>query len=320
MKTPDFWQKNNLISKLLSPLGELYALGTKLRIKYKEPQKVNIPVICIGNLTAGGTGKTPTAISLAMMLQNAGLYPNFVSRGYHGTLQNIQVNSSTHTPQQVGDEPLLLARIAPTFINADRYQGALMAQNCSAECILMDDGFQNPSLYKDLSLLVIDGSTGFGNQKCIPAGPLREHVSDGLKRAHAALIIGDDFYHLKEQLNIPCFSGKIIPEKPTLENNRVIAFAGIGRPQKFYNSLQELGIEIVKTFDFPDHHYYTNDDLQKILHETRIHQAQAITTTKDFVKIPPNLQAHFKVLEIKIQWENPEELQQFILEHIRKNQ
>lgn len=316
MRTPAFWQKNNWLSKLLTPLGELYALGTRLRLKSKQPQHVKIPVICIGNLTAGGTGKTPTAISLAMLLQSAGLYPNFLSRGYHGTLQNVHVDSTHHTPQQVGDEPLLLARIAPTFINADRYQGALMAEQNQAECILMDDGFQNPSLYKDLSFIVIDGAAGFGNQKCIPAGPLREHVAEGIKRAQAALIIGEDTYQLASTLPIPCFKGKIIPEYPDLQNNRVVAFAGIGRPQKFYTSLQELGIEIIKTFDFPDHHYYTEDELQELLNFAASQKADIITTTKDFVKIPTAMQDKFKVLEIKMQWENHEELQKFILSHI----
>ena len=318
MKTPSFWQTDNLTSKLLSPLGELYALATKLRIKLKKSQKVSIPVICIGNLTAGGTGKTPTAISLAQILQNSGLKPNFISRGYHGELQNLQVNPSTHTPQQVGDEPLLLAQIAPTFINANRYQGALMAQNNQADCILMDDGFQNPSLYKDLSLIVIDGHTGFGNNKCIPAGPLREHIKDGLQRAQAALIIGDDAHNLSQSLPIPCFKGTIKAEKPTISTNRVIAFAGIGRPQKFYNTLQELSLEIVDTIDFPDHHYYSEAELQQILEKAKKNKAQAITTSKDFVKIPDSLKNQFSVLNIGIQWENPSQLQNFILSYLKQ--
>lgn len=318
MKTPSFWQTNNLISRLLSPLGELYAFGTKCRLKFNKQHKVGIPVICIGNLTAGGTGKTPTAISLAQMLQNAGVTPNFISRGYHGSLQNTQVNPKTHTPEQVGDEPLLLARVAPTFINSNRYQGALMAQQNKADCILMDDGFQNPSLYKDLSFLVIDGTSGFGNQKCIPAGPLREHITDGIKRAQAALIIGEDKYKLSETLPLPCFKGKIIPQRPELKNNRVIAFAGIGHPQKFYTSLSELGIEIIKTYDFPDHHYYTETELQNILNEAQKLQAEAITTSKDFVKISKALQPDFKILEINIEWENKDKLQEFILTSLSK--
>ena len=317
MKTPEFWQHNKLPAKLLTPLGELYALATRLRLKFKKSKKVNVPVICIGNLTAGGTGKTPTAISLAIMLQNAGLYPNFISRGYRGTLSQAQVNPLTHTAQQVGDEPLLLARIAPTFINADRYQAALMAQNNQAECIIMDDGFQNPSLYKDLSLIVVDGTVGFGNKKCIPAGPLREHITDGIKRAQAALIIGEDVYNLAQTLPLPCFRGKIKPILPDLKTNRVVAFAGIGRPQKFYISLQELGIEMIKTFDFPDHHTYTTAELQAILAYAAEHQAQVITTTKDFVKIPTSLQPQFSVLEITVQWEKAEELQNLILSYLR---
>ena len=318
MKTPDFWRTNNLAARLLSPLGELYAFATKLRLRLKKSQKVNIPVICIGNLTAGGTGKTPTAISLALMLQNAGIYPNFISRGYHGTLKNVQVNPSLHTPEQVGDEPLLLADIAPTFINADRYLAALQAQNNQAQCILMDDGFQNPSLYKDLSFLVVDGAYGFGNRKCIPAGPLREHIASGLKRAQGILIIGEDEHGISQTLGIPCFKGRVVPQPPALKNNRVIAFAGIGRPQKFYISLSELGIEIVKTFDFPDHHYYTPEELNNILDIAKQEKAEVITTSKDFVKIPSALKPHFKVLNIGIQWQDPITLQNFILEKIGK--
>lgn len=317
MKTPKFWQDDNWKSILLTPLGKLYALATKLRLRYKKSHHVDIPVICIGNLTAGGTGKTPTAISLALLLQSAGIYPNFISRGYHGTLQNTQVDSTRHTPQQVGDEPLLLAQIAPTFINADRYQGALMAQANQAECILMDDGFQNPTLYKDLSFVVIDGMYGFGNGRCIPAGPLREHITDGVKRAQAALLINED-PNIPIKLSIPCFKGKIVPQMPQLENNRVVAFAGIGRPEKFYTSLQELGIEIIKTFDFPDHHYYTISELKTILNEAKMGNAQAITTSKDFVKIPPALQSEFLVLEISIEWEKPEILKEFILTQLSK--
>lgn len=318
MKTPSFWQHKNFLAKLLTPLGELYALATKMRLKIKKPQKVDIPVICIGNLTAGGTGKTPTAISLALLLQNAGLYPNFISRGYNGTLSNVQVDILRHSPVQVGDEPLLLARIAPTFINADRYQAALSAQKNQAECILMDDGFQNPGLYKDLSFIVIDGTFGFGNKKCIPAGPLREHIKDGLKRAQAVLMIGSDEYNLSSTISLPLFRGKIVAQKPKLKNNRVIAFAGIGHPQKFYTSLQELGIEIIQTFDFPDHHSYTESELIQILNEAKLNKAEVITTSKDFVKIPTSLQSQFKILEIHIQWEDAKALQNFILSHLGK--
>lgn len=318
MKTPSFWKDNNIISTLLTPLGELYALATTLRLKLKTPKKVNIPVICIGNLTAGGTGKTPTAISLADMLKKSGININFISRGYHGNLQNTEVNPKLHTPQQVGDEPLLLSQVAPTFINANRYQGALIAQNNSAQCIIMDDGFQNPTLHKDLSFIVIDGNYGFGNCKCIPAGPLREHISSGIKRAQAALIIGEDKYNISNKLNIPSFKGKIIPQSPNLDNNEVIAFAGIGRPEKFYNSLTELGIKVIKTFDFPDHHYYTEAELQNIIKEAQSSKADIITTSKDFVKIPSQLQSHFKVLDITIQWEDAKGLQNFILTKLKK--
>ena len=147
---------------------------------------------------------------------------------------------------------------------------------------------------------------------------MREHIKDGIKRAQAVLIIGEDSYNLSSTLPLPCFKGKIFSYSPQLENNRVVAFAGIGRPQKFYTSLQELGIEIIKTFDFPDHHYYTNDELQNILDIAKENKAQAITTSKDFVKIPNSLKEHFKVLNIGIQWEKTEELQEFIVSQIKR--
>lgn len=309
MKTPKFWQEPNWISMLLTPLGELYALATKLRLRFKKSKHVDIPVICIGNLTAGGTGKTPTAISLAVMLQSAGIYPNFLSRGYHGTLQNTQVDCTHHTPQQVGDEPLLLARIAPTFINADRYQGALMAQANQAECILMDDGFQNPTLYKDLSLLVIDGSAGFGNTKCIPAGPLREHITDGLKRAHAVLIINDE-QNIAATFPLPCFKGKIVPSKLQLNNNRVVAFAGIGRPEKFFDMLKGKGISVDKKAVFPDHYDYTRFDIESLLSEAGT--LPLVTTTKDAVKVPRDMQNRLVVVSGQFVFDEPATVQNML--------
>ncbi len=162
MKTPSFWSRRNLTATLLSPLGCLYALATRINLALHKPHKVNTPVLCIGNLTAGGTGKTPTAVSIAKIMQQNNKNPHFVSRGYGGTLQ------------QVGDEPLLLARQVPTVVSPDRYLGAQIAENAGADIIIMDDGFQNPKLHKDLSFLVFDGGFGYGNGWCIPAGPLRE--------------------------------------------------------------------------------------------------------------------------------------------------
>lgn len=317
MKTPAFWSNCNLISTLLAPLGCLYAFATKLNISAHPSRKVNIPVICIGNLTAGGTGKTPTAASLASLLQTDGKKPFFVSRGYGGKLQNVVVNTNKHSPQEVGDEPLILARQAPAVVSPNRYEGALTAIQNGAELIIMDDGFQNPHLHKDLSFLVFDGGFGYGNGKCIPAGPLRENLQDGLKRADAILIIGDDRHNLARQFDLPVFTGKITPIQPIFPERKAIAFAGIGRPEKFYQSLRELNFELLQTYDFPDHHFYTDKELKELIEAADKKQAVLITTAKDYVKIPLALRKHFKVLEITIDWQKPQELKEFILQRIK---
>ena len=319
MKTPSHWNKRNLLSNLLLPLGWLYNFATKLNIKFSTPKNVDKQVICIGNLTAGGTGKTPVAISLASLIQTLGKKPFFVSRGYGGYLKDVVVNNQTHTAEQVGDEPLLLARQAPVVVNPNRWQGACKAIENGAEIIIMDDGFQNPGLKKDLSFLVFDGAFGYGNGRGIPAGPLRESLIDGLKRANAIIIIGEDKHNLVEEFKqLPIFKGKIIPKTPKVKGKKVIAFAGIGRPEKFYTSLKENGFDIIQSIDFSDHHQYSYADIENLIALSKKHQAELYTTSKDFVKIPPESKKYFNVLEIDILWENKEALIEFIQKHIMK--
>ena len=314
MKTPTYWKNKNIISLLLWPFGCLYGLATATRLLLKTPHKVDAKVICVGNLTAGGTGKTPVSISLAKILQQNGQNPYFVSRGYGGKLKGLQVMPDIHNAADVGDEPLLLAGQAPVIINPDRYAGALMAEQEGANYIIMDDGFQNPSLYKDISFVVIDGNIGLGNGFCIPAGPLREFKDLGLHRASAIMLIGEDTHDLAASFGkLPVFKGRIKPVSPSPLTYDVVAFAGIGRPEKFYQSLSGCGFNIVETRDFPDHHFYTEDELNQLIALGKRHKAPVYTTAKDFVKIPPRLQSKFKVLEIAIEWENPSELANFIL-------
>ncbi|MBR3676324.1 MAG: tetraacyldisaccharide 4'-kinase [Alphaproteobacteria bacterium] len=319
MKTPKYWQSNSLISKLLTPLGRLYGLATNLRLKLVKPQKAEIPVICIGNITAGGTGKTPVSISIAKMLATDMYHPIFVTRGYGGKLQNVLVNNKKHTAQDVGDEPLLLAEQAPVVVNADRYAGAKLALKEGADVVIMDDGFQNPGLYKNLSFLVFDGHFGIGNGKIIPAGPLRETFENGIKRADALIILGKDKHNLAERTKLPIFYGHTETAQTAINQENVVAFAGIGHPQKFYHTLSQQGFNVVETFDFPDHHYYTKDEIEKILQRAKELQAEVYTTSKDFVKIPAIYHKSINVLEIAVVWNKPEELLQFIKNKISPN-
>lgn len=317
MKTPKYWQSNSLVSKFLAPIGWVYGNLTQARLKLVKPKKADVPVICVGNITAGGTGKTPVSISIAKLLGIEMYHPYFVTRGYGGQLQNVIVNNKKHSAAEVGDEPLLLSQQAPVVVNADRYAGAELAVKNGADVIIMDDGFQNPTLCKDLSFLVFDGTYGIGNGKIIPAGPLRETFADGIKRADALIILGKDKHNLAERSGLPVFFGHTeAVQTCNIENPNVVAFAGIGHPQKFYHTLSLQGFNIAEAIDFPDHHFYTREELEKILEKAKALKAEVYTTSKDYVKIPHFLQKEIKVLEVAVVWDNPEELTEFIRKKI----
>lgn len=314
MQTPKHWKNLNLLSCILSPFGLLYGLATAGRLRLVKPQTCNAKVICVGNLTAGGTGKTPVAVALAKLLQDNGKNPFFITRGYGGSLQDIKVDPRQHQADEVGDEPLLLARQASVIVNRRRVEAAAKACLLGADYIIMDDGFQNPYLHKDISFLVIDGEFGLGNRLCIPAGPMREFLSAGIRRASAAIIIGEDKHNIASCLgSLPVFRAVIRPQIPEDTSRPVIAFAGIGRPAKFYQSLNECGFNLLQTVDFPDHHFYSREELLKLKAAAQKQQAVLYTTAKDFVKIPADLQNGIKVLEISIEWENQQKLVQFLL-------
>lgn len=313
MKTPKHWQSRNFIALSLFLPSCLYALVTWLRIKLNKPKKVKVPVICIGNLTAGGSGKTPVSVSIANILKKNGKNPYFISRGYGGNLSDVEVDINIHSPVEVGDEPLLLAKEAPVIVNHKRFDGAQKAIKNGADIIIMDDGFQNPSLYKDKSFLVIDGNVGLGNMLPIPAGPMREFLSQGKKRAQAIILLGEDKTGVLQKFdNLPVFYGEVVTKEVKQNNKKIVAFAGIGRPQKFYDSLIKCGFEIVKSFDFADHYFYKDDDLKKIIEEAEKLNADIYTTSKDFVKIPALFKNKINVLEIDIKWNNYNKLEEFL--------
>ena len=320
MKTPDYWQTDSLFGKILYPISLIYGFLTQLRLKIHKSPKVEVPVICVGNITAGGTGKTPVSIALAKMLINDIYHPFFVTRGYGGKLKNLLVNNKKHTANDVGDEPLLLSSVAPVVVNPNRYDGAKLALKEGADLIIMDDGFQNPSLHKDLSFLVFDGNYGIGNGKIIPSGPLRETFTNGTKRADALIIMGEDKKLLKNKTDLPTFFAHLEATQNLVGKKNITAFAGIGHPQKFYATLKEQGFNLLKTYDFPDHHFYNKAELEKIIDEAKKQDAEVYTTSKDFVKIPHSLQNKVKVLEVAVVWDNPEKLLKFIKNKIEPKQ
>lgn len=318
MKTPAFWSEPNFLSRLLKPLGTVYAFATRLRIGLGRPCKIGRPVVCIGNLTAGGTGKTPVAVAVAGLLQQAGKNPFFVSRGYGGTLKNIMVDKEKHTASEVGDEPLLLARRAPSsstliVLPAPRRPSGPVPKLLSWTTVSRIRDYIKicPSWF----LTAVSASA---TALSVPAGPLRENFAAGLKRAHAAIILGEDKHNLSAKIaGIPIFRGSVVPVRPEVSNTDAVAFAGIGRPEKFYASMRELGFNLVETVDFPDHHRYTAAELNRLIDKARSKDALLFTTAKDFVKIPTQMQKYFRVLEIEIRWEDEAALSKFILDNIR---
>ncbi|HEY1721380.1 MAG TPA: tetraacyldisaccharide 4'-kinase [Magnetospirillaceae bacterium] len=304
MKAPGFWYSGGPTSLALAPLGGLWAAGASLRGAFHAPAHAPVPVVCIGNIVVGGAGKTPVAMSLAHRLPGA----QFLSRGYGGNeIGPILVDPDRDDHRQVGDEPLLLARIARCWVARDRAAGAQAAALEGASCVIMDDGYQDPGLAKDISLLVVDGHVGFGNGRCIPAGPLREPVERGLSRAQAIVLLGEDRVGVTRQFGgVPVLRGMLEPETEAqaLHGQRVVAFAGIGRPAKFFHTLEKLGATLVETRSFPDHHPYTPVEIGHLVDAAELHAAALMTTTKDYVRVPAHQREHITVLRVAVTWED----------------
>ncbi len=290
MRAPGFWWKEpGAISALLSPLAAIYAGIAQRRLK-QPGERVGIPVICVGNPTVGGAGKTPAAIAIARMLSAAGERPMFLSRGYGGRLAGPVAVETGHTAVQVGDEPLLLARVAPTIVAAERVAGARLAGERGASVIVMDDGFQNPSLAKDLSILVVD-RRGIGNGRVLPAGPLRAPLRPQLDRAAAMLIVGSDAPAIDAAARargLPVFHATLEPEPDavaSLRGRKVLAFAGIGDPEKFFATLAAAGIDAPVRRGFGDHHRYTGLEALALIRDAEKDGLELLTTAKDFVRL-----------------------------------
>ena len=309
MKAPGFWSRPpGLGALMLAPLAALWTFGARHRQSNARPEQVEVPVICVGNLTAGGTGKTPTVIALVERLHQMGRLPHVVSRGYGGTeMGPLRVDAMHHRADAVGDEPLLLAAFAPTWVARDRVAGARAAIGAGADVVVLDDGFQNPALAKDISVIVIDAATGFGNGRVMPAGPMREPSADGLQRANFALIIGEpkarQGFLAANNLPLPALLASLQPLQTGMdwEGMRCVAFAGIGRPEKFFDTLAAQGANIVSRHAFADHAPFRHDLLKRLTAEAKSLGAQLVTTEKDAARLPAEFRGQVLVLPVRLQ-------------------
>ena len=307
MKTPGFWSERSWISTLLIPFSILYEMVSVLSRAKIRPVAFPVPIICIGNLTAGGAGKTPVALYVGNRLKAKNIDAFFLSRGYGGKLEGpVLVNPDKHTAKDVGDEPLLLAQTLPTVVAKDRVGGVNYAITKGAKVIIMDDGFQNRSVVKNLSLLVVDGLRGFGNGRLIPAGPLRERPEDGFKRAHAIIVMNRTTVLPKLPDNRPAFFARTYAkDTAAFKGKKLFAFCGIAYPQKFFEMLRTTGAKVVEEVAFSDHYQYTPLDMRKLLLRSYVHESILVTTAKDFVRVPERFRDSVAVMEMDVEFEEP---------------
>ncbi len=291
LEPPSWWFEGRapFSAWALWPLSLLYGSVVPVRFAMAEPYRSKVPVLCVGNFTMGGAGKTPVALKLAALLAEAGRKPAFLTRGYGGRDPGPRaVDVATDNAEAVGDEPLLLARAATTIISRKRPAGAQLLEKLGAGMIIMDDGFQNPSLEKDFSLLVVDAGAGIGSGRVFPLGPLRAPLAFQTSKANAVLILGPGRSRdLEEKFgDIPIFNATIAPASTAqLAGRRFIAFCGIGRPAKFFATLRDAGLDVAQEISFPDHHPYTEAEAQQLLDLARKTGADLITTEKDHVRL-----------------------------------
>lgn len=326
MKEPAFWRTDGgrgsgaLTRALLSPLGRIYAWAVARRIRKTEPVDPGVPVICVGNITLGGTGKTPVTQSILRRLEELDCKPCALSRGYGGSEAGPLEVLDTHSATQVGDEPLLLAHDARVWISRDRVEGAHAAVEAEVDVIVMDDGHQNPTLKKTLSIVVIDSVAGWGANLVFPAGPLREPVPVGLARADAVIVMTPDqdavpnYARLQlSDLEIPVLQAWLEPREAP-PKGRLLAFAGIGRPQKFFDALEAAGAQLTDGLEFPDHHPYSERDLAYLRDHAASHEAKLITTEKDWVRLPVDVRADILAWPVEARFANPAALDALLLD------
>ena len=314
MKAPQFWyEPNTWKAKFLYPLGYFYNLLTLLRGKLAKPQSYSCLTICIGNLNVGGTGKTPTTIALAQHFLKKGLQVHVVSRGYKGKFQGtFLVDPQKHKSDEVGDEPLLMSEFTSVWVSNKRKNGIAAAENAGAQIVLLDDGFQDPSFHKDFSLIVVDGEKGFGNKKCMPAGPLRENIVQGFKRADALVIVGERIYKFDTfptHLKIIHSTLKPIETGINWKEGKYLAFAGIADPSKFFKTLRSLGANLIDCVALSDHQKLDGQVLKRLERKANSAHAQLVTTEKDAVRLSNTYRKKVLSLPVRIEFDDKNELE-----------
>ncbi len=316
MRPPAFWARDGGLPRLLSPASAVVARVTARRMT-RPGWQAPVPVLCVGNAGVGGAGKTTVVLDLARRLVAHGVAVHCLTRGYGGRVDGtMRVDPARNRAALVGDEPLLLAAVAPTWVGRDRAASARAAIVAGAQALLMDDGLQNPGLAKTSSLLVIDGAVGFGNGRVLPAGPLRETAAAAAARCRAGVMIGEDRTGAARALaGLPVLEASLVPVM-RLDGAPVFAFCGIARPTKFFDTLIAAGGVILGRMAFADHHPFSSGEVDRIMAAAARLGARPITTAKDAVRLPAEVRARVDVFEIRLAWRDPSQIERMLADVI----